>query len=558
MNFIQFWQQVWLLIKPFWLSNKRYVALLWLVIILSCAIFEVYMSVRLTEWNGGFYNSLQNYDQRKFFTLLVSGSIIMLLFVFATIFTYYSSSILEIQWRKWLTEYYLQAWVKSRSYYFSEFIQNNQDNPDQRISDDVHQFVNLTIKILITSFRSIISLGSFLVILWRFSGNFIFNISTHSFFIPGYMVWLALLYAGIGTYITFKIGNPLIKLNYQQQCYEANFRYNLVRIREHSQQIAAYKAAAIESQHATRDFNHIVDNFMQVLRRNFKINMFNYTYGQISTIIPTLISAGRYFARKITLGDMMQINSAFARVQFAVAFLIYMYADIATWRAVMNRLSDFMHLMDESAKIVVPPIYHHDLSLLAVKNLSIYNPVGNILVNNLSFEVSRAEHLLFVGKTGVGKSSLFKALNGLWPYASGVISERNGSKSLFIAQRPYLPLLNLKEAICYPLVNNLPSDTAIKQLMIDCELDALIEKLYTSSDWNKMLSIGEQQKIIFCRVLINKPDIVYLDESSSALDLATEFKLYNLLHSQLPQLAILTISHNNQLRQLHKKIITIA
>lgn len=553
-----FLRQTWYLIKPFWSSKERGMAALLSIVTLSCAIFEVYMSVRLTKWNGDFYNSLQLYDQQKFFMALISGSIIMLLFVLATTFTYYSSSVLEIKWRKWLTEHYLQLWMDSGTYYFSEFIAHKQDNPDQRISDDVHQFVNLTIKIIVTGFRSFISLGSFLVLLWGFSGNFTFHIANYAFYIPGYMVWLALLYAFIGTYVTFKIGNPLINLNYQQQRYEADFRYSLVRIRENSQQIAAYKGEGVESKHASKDFESIVSNFMQVLKCNFKINLFNYTYGQVSTVIPTIISAGRYFAKKITLGDMMQINSAFARVQFSIAFLIYMYADIATWRAVMNRLSDFIYTIEQSKDIINNKINSINQEVLEVQNLSVYHPDGRVMIDNLSFKAARGERILFSGKTGLGKSSLFKCLNGLWPHLDGVINKHYQGRSLFIAQQPYLPLLNLKEAVCYPLVHNLPSDAEIAQFLTDCGLEYLVSELYSFADWGKILSIGEQQKIAFCRVLINQPDIVYLDESSSALDAASELELYNLLHTKLPQMIILTISHKIELRQIHDRVIFLS
>ncbi len=550
-------KEVWLLVKPYWQSPEKKKGLFWLFLILANSVISVYMSVWLNQWNGLFYNTIQNYDKAGFLHALIKGSFIMSLYVFVMIIGYYFSSILEINWRKWLTNYYLEQWFQSKAYYHGRFVTESQDNPDQRISEDIHQFIQLTLRLFIDFFRSCLTLGSFVVILWKFSGNFKFTLFNHQFYIPGYMVWMAILYAIVGTYITFKIGNPLIKLNYQQQKYEADFRYNLVRVREYAEQVASYNGEEIEHKVVTRDFDNIVDNFMASVRRNLKINLFNYGYGQLSTIMPTIISAGRYFSKQITLGDMMQINSAFARVEYAIAYFIYIYSDIANLRSIMNRLHGFNKMIAEINASKMVKINPDQDYYLKIEDLQIETPDGKILIQNFGMEVNNADRVLIQGKPGVGKSTLLKTLNRLWPYASGNIYYKPGLKSLFISQKPYLPKVNLKEAICYPKAHNLPSDDEISRILILCDLESLIPQLYLIHDWGSHLSLGEQQKLVFARIIINRPDIIYLDEVTSSLDERSEAELYLFLNSALPDSLVISVGHRNSLLRFHNQIINL-
>ena len=515
------------------------------------------MSVRLNKWNGTFFNTIQNYDKHGFMQALIEGSFIMSLYVFTMIIGFYFRSILEIGWRKWLTNHYLQQWFESKAYYRGRFLPEQQDNPDQRISEDIHEFVRLVLNLSINFFSSCLTLGSFIVILWNFSGNYKFMFFQHQFYIPGYMVWMALLYALIGTYITFKIGNPLIKINYQKQRYEADFRYNLIRVREYAEQVASYNGEEIEQRVVTKDFDNIVDNFMQSVKRNLKINLFNYGYGQLSTIIPTLISAGRYFSRQITLGDMMQINSAFARVEFSIAYFIYVYSDIANLRSIMDRLHGFTQMVAAANEFVPVHRTEEHVHYMEIRNLSIKTPAGRILLDNFSLTGDTGERILIQGKSGVGKSTLIKAVNGLWPHVSGKVLYQDGLSRLYINQKPYLPKVNLKEAICYPLAHNLPSDEEVKHLLKKCGLENLSEHLYELQDWSAYLSLGEQQKIAFCRVIINKPDILFLDEVTSALDDAAEKMLYQMIINLLPPSLIISIGHRTTLHELHSRVIQL-
>lgn len=554
---LQVVHDIWFLIKPYWISKQKYTGFLLLGLILGCCIIQVYMSVWLNEWNGTFYNTIQNYDKVGFFHTLIKGFIIMSSYVFVMILSYYVTSVLEIKWRKWLTTYYLEEWFSSRAYYTSRFGKTNQDNPDQRISEDIHQFVQLMLRMSIDFFRSTLTLGSFVVILWGFSGNFKFNMFGSQFHIPGYMVWIAIIYAVIGTYITFKIGNPLIRINYQQQKYEADFRYNLVRVREYAEQIASYKGDVAEQKIVTQDFDNIVDNFMQSVKRNLKVNIFSYAYGQLSDVVPTIVSASRYFAKEITLGNMMQINSAFGRVQFSIAYFIYIYSDIANLKAIMDRMIGFNSMIN-AARSLPQVNYNGDHeSYLVIKDLTVSLPNAKELISGFCLTINKGDRVLISGDSGQGKSTLLRTINGLWHYANGFISERNGLSSLFISQKPYLPKLNLKEAICYPKIHNLPSDESVKDIMDKCGMSELYNLLYEMHDWASYLSLGEQQKLSFCRVIINSPDIIYLDEITSSLDEKSESQLYQVLFEILPNSAIISIGHRSSLINIHDRIITL-
>ena len=327
---VKWFSDAWHLAKPFWISPEKYKALFFLIIVIVFNLLQVYASVWLNKWNATFYNAIQNYDKTAFLKAVFQGMYIMSLYVLTMLIGFYVASMLEIKWRKWLTNFYLNDWFESKAYYKYRFTNTPLDNPDQRISEDIRDFIHLTLSLFMGIFQSIISLASFVIILWGLSGALKFNVLNHHFYIPGYMVWIAILYAFLATYILFKIGRPLIKLTYQQQRYEADFRYNLVRTREYAEQIAFYNGYEIEKKIITKDFDSIVRNFMQTLNRNLKINMFNFSYIQISNIIPTIISAGRYFSREITLGNMMQITSAFGHVQFSISYFISAYSTIAT------------------------------------------------------------------------------------------------------------------------------------------------------------------------------------------------------------------------------------
>ncbi len=368
------------------------------------------------------------------------------------------------------------------------------------------------------------------------------------------MVWVALLYAVGGTYITFKIGRPLIKLNYQQEVVEANFRFGLMRVREYGENIAFYNGEQQEKTNLSNKFNEVVNNFIAIVFRQMKLDIFNISYSQIAIIFPMLVSAPRYFAKLIKLGDLMQISSAFGHVQGAFSFFMGAYGSLAGWRAVMDRLLGFNQALLTAVGYTGLPKEDSPQSYLEVRDLKISLPEqDNPFLSGIYLNLAGGDRLLVKGASGCGKTTFLRSLAGLWPFVSGQILQDKHRTELFVAQRPYMPQASLRVAICYPLQENLPSDSEISAILDSCALGYLSTALDEARDWSKILSLGEQQRIAFARILVNRPDIIYLDEASSALDEAMEQRLYHLLINSLPHSAIISIGHRSTLQQWHNQ-----
>ena len=548
---LQWLKDAWHLAKPYWKSEERFkaYALIAMVIILNLAY--VYVTVVANSWYNSFYDALQRYDKALFIPLVIKFGWIAFFNVLFQLVSYYIRKFLEIGWRRWMTDKYIHNWLSNQSYYKTRFT-TAIDNPDQRISEDINSFIGLTLDLSLGLITSLVSLFSFVTILWNLSGNFSFNFAGHGWSIHGYLVWLAVLYAGVGTYITFKIGRPLIKLDFQQQAYEADFRFGLLRVREYSEDIAFYQGEAQEKSGLTSKFHNVVDNFMRVVKRTLKINGFNFVYGQTSVLFPLLICVPRYLSKAITLGALMQITSAFGRVQDALSYFLNAYTSLAGWRAVMDRLFGFQESITNAAALSGLP-KDDCQSYVAVSNLSLNLPDNqSVLVSGINFNLNAGDRLLVKGRSGCGKTTLLRALAGLWPFASGSIAQNSEKKELFIAQKPYIPNTSLRQAVCYPL-SNLPVDENIKSILRECGMAYLTNRLDDTADWGKVLSLGEQQRLAFCRILLNQPDIIYMDESTSALDEEMEQHLYQLLIDKLPNSAIISVGHRSTLRQWHNQ-----
>ena len=549
-NAIIWIKDAWHLSAPYWRSQNKYqsIGLLCLIILFNLA--AIYMIVLFNHWYKNFYDALQHYNKPAFIHYLYQFMGMAILYIMFQVSSFLVRKLLEIKWRKWLTKYYLDNWLDSQSYYKVRFTQQKLDNPDQRISEDISGFISSTLDLTIGLLSAIVTLVSFIVILWTISGSFDGTVLGHHFHIQGYMVYVALIYAMIGTYFTFKIGKPLIKLNFQQQVYEANFRYGLMRIREYSENIAFYQGEHQEKTGLIIRFNNVVQNFVAIIYRQIKIDILGISYTQIAIIFPIVVASGRYFAKIIQLGDLMQITSAFGRVQESLSYFISAYSSLSNWRAIMDRLYGFQNIMHNANALQGIPITQNN-SYLTVNNLSINLPNGDLLVRNLSITLHSGDTLLIKGRSGCGKTTVLRTIAGLWPFAQGNIHQNLKLTSMFIAQKPYIPDANLRDIVCYPRLTNKPDDTQIIKILQLCELESLSDKLDINVDWQNCLSLGEQQKITFCRILLTRPDIIYLDEVTSALDEETEYNMYQLLITQLPQSAIISIGHRSTIKQWH-------
>lgn len=542
----------WQLAKPYWSSEEKWRAIGLILVVIAFNLLVVYMSVLFNKWNNAFYDSIQHYDKKAFFKLLITFSYYAFFYILFQILSYLVRKILEIRWRKWLTGYYIDNWLHNHSYYKTRFIKDYVDNPDQRISQDINGFIGTILDLTLGIISNIVSLASFVFILYSISGPLAFTVSGHHIVINGYMVWAALLYAIVGTYITFKIGRPLIKLNFRQETVEADFRFGLMRVREYAENIAFYHGEKQEKHGLNTKFTNVIDNFMAIVYRQMKLDIFNVAYGQIANIFPLLVAAPRYFAKQIQLGDLMQIASAFGRVQGSLSFFIDSYGSLASLRAIMDRMNGFQSAISKSQELPINQKQSSKANYLEVRNFGLSLPDNQRqLVSNLNFALNSGERILIKGDSGSGKTTFLRALAGLWPYTSGELHQDTTKTELFVAQRPYLPYTSLREAICYPMEQNLPADSILQKLLQDCGLVYLTNDLDNVADWGKILSLGEQQRIAFVRILVNSPDIIYLDEATSALDEAMERHLYHTIISQLPQSVIVSVGHRSTLDQLH-------
>ncbi|MCE3268812.1 MAG: transporter ATP-binding protein [Burkholderiales bacterium] len=543
-------KDAWFLARPYWTGPDKYKAIALITIVIIFNLLMVAVSVIVNKWYNNFYSALQNYNKASFYKLILIFFIIAFANIVFAVLAYYFRKILEIRWRRWLTAYYLDKWFQSKAYYKTKFLSEISDNPDQRISSDVNSFIVLVMDLLLGLINSVVTLCSFIIILWTIVGPLKFTLAGHHIIIYGYIVWACILYAIAGTYITFKIGRPLIKLDYQQQAYEADFRFGLMRIREHSENIAFYNGEAQEKSELNNRFNNVVNNFVSIIYRQLKIDIFGVGYAQIAILVPFLVAAPRYFAKAIKLGDVMQIVTAFRQVQGALSYFIDAYSSLSGWRATMDRLYGFLLTIENAEKLDGLNIQTNN-SYLRLDKVGIKLPNGNPLAKNISFDLNSGDCLLIKGRSGSGKTTLLRTIASLWPFANGNIYQKNNLHSIFITQKPYLPIDTLKNAICYPQTQSLPNDAKINELLVKCSLGNLNNRLNDLASWSDILSIGEQQKIAFCRILINKPDIIYLDEATSALDEETEELMYSLIKSELPQSVIVSVGHRSTIAKWH-------
>ena len=555
-------RDAWRLAKPFWTSEEKWSAWGLLLAVIALTLGNVYIAVLFNQWNNAFYNALQRLDGSAFFQQLFVFSILAALYIVMAVYAFYFTQLLQLRWRRWLTEKYLSAWLTDRAYYHLEFAAST-DNPDQRISEDLNLFTSYVLTLSVGLLRSVVSLASFIIILWGLSGPA--NIPLGSFgtvHLPGYLVWAALIYAGVGTWLTVKIGRPLVPLNFTQQRFEADFRFSLVRLRENAENVAFYGGEIVEQKVFRERFSNVFGNYWEIVKRQKRLTWFTAGYNQIAIIFPIVVVAPRYFAKEIGLGGLMQVVSAFGSVQDALSFIVGSYTTIAAWQAVTERLSGFSERLDAISRAKSGPqtiVVRREDAGIAVAGVDIILPDGRPLLHEVGFDQARGESLLISGPTGAGKSTLLRAIAGLWPFGRGDIRLGKGS-ILFVPQRPYLPLGTLAEALLYPRgVENHPgSKTNLVNVLTDVGLGEFVDQLDTVHDWSQKLSPGEQQRIAFARVLLMKPTILFLDEATSALDEESEARLYGLLRTDSWRPTIVSVGHRTTLKSFHDQILNIA
>jgi vitamin B12/bleomycin/antimicrobial peptide transport system ATP-binding/permease protein len=555
-----FLRQAWDLAWPYWKSDERWSAIGLLVSVIALNLFAVWLNVRLNTWNNNFYNALQQYDWNEFWRQFGIFGIIAFALIVDAVYSLYLRQILHIRWRRWLTEHFLHRWLDDQQYYRMQLDQSVTDNPDQRISDDLDSFATMSLGLSLGLLSSFVTLVSFLSILWVLSGALIVPLGGARISIPGYMVFAALIYAVAGTFLTRWIGYPLVRLGFNQQRYEADFRFSLVRLRENAENVAFYGGEARELDTFQTRFGRIIENWWGIIRRRKKLTWLTTGYGQLAIVFPFIVAAPRYFNKVIQLGGLMQIASAFGQVQDSLSFIISSYTEIAQYQAVVQRLSGFGERMDQitAQRQAVQPIAIERGGVgVEVEGLDLNLPDGSPLRHDLALAAGPGNALLITGPSGAGKSTLLRALAGLWPFGRGRVRVADGD-ALFLPQRPYLPLGTLADALAYPrAAAGLARENLVEALRA-VGLPQLAERLDDEGNWAQRLSIGEQQRLAFARVLLARPEIVFLDEATSALDEVAEMSLYRLLRDASWQPTIVSVGHHRTLRRFHDKIVELA
>lgn len=456
-----------------------------------------------------------------------------------------------MRWRIWLTHQYLNEWLANQAFYRVE--QNGSaDNPDQRIAEDLNSLTGGTLSLTLGLLSSVVTLVSFIGILWSVSGSLAFAFVDRQWFIPGYMVWFAVAYALIGSLLVWKVGTPLVEQNFNQQRFEANFRSGLVRIREYAEAIVLYRGERQEQRHLGERFEHIRANWWAIMRTTKRLNIVSTFYAQFAIIFPMLVAAPRYFSGAITLGVFTQISDAFAQVQDALSWFINAFSSLAEWKASINRLAGFhaaVNAVHEQETAV--RVERNNVGAILIDQLSLQLPNGQVLSQALTTDLQVGQRILVAGPSGCGKSTLFRAMAGIWPYGAGSIEIPNELKLLFLPQKSYLPIGTLRAAVSYPAADNAYKDLAIQHYLELCQLKHLIPLLAETDNWSQRLSPGEQQRLAFVRVLLTRPDVLFLDEATSALDADTEEILYGLVLQELPQAAVISIAHRETVVKYH-------
>ena len=553
---------VWRIAAPYFRSEDKWAGRGLLAAVIVIELASVFLTVLFNRWNNVFYNALQERNQAVFTYQIGYFCLLATFWVGLKVYQLYLNQWLQIRWRRWMTARYLGGWLHDANHYRMQLLGDAADNPDQRIAEDTQRFVEQTLALGIGLLSSIVTLASFVVILWGLSNDAPLHLFGSDIPIPGYLVLGALIYALLGTLLTHLIGRPLVGLNFQQQRFEADFRFNLVRARENAEQIALLRGEPAERARLLSRFALVVENWIGIMQRTKKVTAFTSSYSQAAVIFPYILVAPAYFADKIQLGGMMQTASAFGSVQDSLSFIITSYRTIAEWRSVVERLSGFETSIENAAALTVEQNIIHvrsdDRGAIDLEKLVVSLPNGTPLVAADGFSISGNERTLVTGPSGAGKSTLFRAIAGVWPFGSGSIAIPNNATLMMLPQRPYFPVGSLKAAIVYPAEAGAFSSERVRDVLIAVGLPQLAARLEEEAHWNRMLSLGEQQRLGLARALLHEPQYLFLDEATASLDEASEAALYKLIEKKLPATTIVSIGHRSTLEAFHQRNVVLS
>ena len=540
--------------KQFWmfaggyLSPKRSIKpLLFFVLIVTLTLFSVRLSLVHSTWYNNMYTALQEFNQTVFWEQMILFCFIAGFSVAAALISYYLNQRFSINWIEWLNTELLEKWMDKRAYYKSQYIGNNLDNPDQRIQQDIQSYVKTTLSLSTGVIDAVTSMISYTILLWGLAGP----MTLLGIEIPRAMVYLVFAYVIFTTLIAFWLGKPLIRLNFANEKLNANYRYSLIRVKEYAESIAFYAGEKVEKNRLYKQFRAVIDNMWDIVFRALKFSGFNLVVSQISVVFPLLIQVGRYFEKQIKLGDLMQTLQVFGKLHSNLSFFRNTYDSFAEYKATLDRLTGFHYSVEAAQKQSKTDITDHPTDVI-FQHLSVKSPMGKILIKDLNLTLTQGNSLLIQGQSGVGKTTLLRTIAGLWSYAEGKIfcPQHN---TLFLSQRPYLPQGNLLTALYYPDTTENVDLAKITRVLEQVQLAHLQDRLEQEQDWTRILSLGEQQRLAFARLLLHKPKVAFLDEASASLDEGMEHAMYRLIREELPNTTIISVGHRSTLVPLHQQ-----
>ena len=541
----QFHRLSWFYFRPgrTWLSWRP---ILTFALMLFISVASVRIIVLSTYASNGFYTALQEQDPAGFLRNVGIFTITAVINIIQYMLTYYVTSFFILRWRTALNERILGDWISGHAYYRGEFTNDPVDNPDQRIQEDITSFANDSQDLAVGAVNSTVSLVSFSIILWNLSAP----LTVLGTEIPRALMFITYLYVIIATIIAFKIGRPLVRLNFLNERFTASYRYGLVRMRDNAENIALYRGEEVERGNLLSRFGRIMGNYRQLIYRGVKFQGFNFTITQASVVFPLLVLAPRYFSGALKLGDLTQAATAFGNVHDSLSFFRNSYDTFASYRATLDRLTGLLDVNNGARALPIVPT-RNGVDGLLICGLTISRPGGEPLISDLNLDLEAGNSLIVKGTSGTGKTSLLRSLAGFWPYATGTVRRPTGKEALFLSQQPYLPFGSLRKALAYPESEDFVTPERAREVLRLVHLAHLADEVDKDETWWRILSPGEQQRIGFARVLVNKPRVAFLDESTSSLDEGLEFSLYTLIREQLPDCILVSVGHRSTLNQLH-------